>query len=63
MSDTNQLIKDVAVDIICVTTMWSLLNNPYMAFNYAKSDKLYITPTYLTIFGCSVTAFILSKYL
>jgi hypothetical protein len=34
MTDTSKLIKDVALDIMCVTTIWWLLNNPFMALNY-----------------------------
>ena len=66
MSDTNNLIKDVAIDIICVTTMWNLLNNPYMALNYYPKldNKLSdITPTCLMIFGVGVSAFVVKKYL
>ena len=59
------MIKDVAVDIIAITTIWALLNNPDMPLNYFKNNenKIYdINPTYKTIFGVGVSLYIISKY-
>ena len=66
MCDTNNLIKDVAIDIICLTTMWNLLHNPYMALNYySKLDNKFneITTTCLMVFGVGVSALVVKKYL
>ena len=65
MSDTNNLIKDVAVDLICVTTMWALLNNPYMALNYYPSlnnSLRDITPMCTMLLGFGISAFAIKKY-
>ena len=64
MCDTNNLIKDVAVDIICVITTWGLLNNTYMALNYySKFKKLRdIFPVCSIFFGVCVSTIILLKY-
>lgn len=34
MIDTNKLIRDVGIDIITITTMWALINSPYIATNH-----------------------------
>jgi len=60
MTDTNKLIKDVAVDIMCVTTIWGLVNNPYMAL----SSKFHnLTSNCITIFGVGVSLYVIKKYL
>jgi hypothetical protein len=64
MTDTINLIKNVAVDILAVTTIWALLNNPDIPLNNLKyNNKLYdFSPTYKTIFGVGVSLYIISKY-
>jgi len=59
MSDTNNLIKNAAIDIICVTTMWGLLNNPYIAVN----NKYNNAPIYMATLGSVVSIFVIAKYL
>ena len=67
---SDKLIKHVAVDIIAITSMWALLNNPYMANAY--TFKFYLnsyhchlnySPTYSTIFGLGLSTIVLLKYL
>ena len=54
MSDTNNLIKNVAIDNV------GLLNNPYIAVN----NKFYNhVPMCITIFGVGVSIFVAVKYL
>jgi hypothetical protein len=65
MSDITKLIKDCTYDIITITTIWALLNNPDIPLNYFKynDNKLYdIHPTYKTLFGIGVSFYVLSKY-
>jgi len=65
MSDTNNLIKHVAVDIICVITIWALLNNPYMAivvYPRLKNGLCDITPMCTMLLGFGVSAFAINKY-
>lgn len=59
MIATDKLIKDVAIDMICVTTIWGLLNNPYMPLNYKFHNQL---PMYITIFGTGISLFVMKKY-
>jgi hypothetical protein len=64
MIDTNRLIKDIAFDIISVTTVWSLLNSHNLNINIYFNKKIYhIQPTYSYVLGFSFTTFILCKYL
>jgi hypothetical protein len=68
MSDTNNLIKDVAFDIISVITVWNLLNNSssnnynvkayYNSYNFNFS----YSPIYSSIIGTGFSIFVLSKY-
>ena len=64
MCDTHELIKNIAVDIIFVTTTWSLVNNPYMALNYYSNFKHLrnIFPMCSIFFGVSVSTIIILKY-
>ncbi len=65
MSDTNHLIKEVALDIICVTTMWAILNNPYTALNYypkLNNGLRDITPMCTLLLGFGISAFVIKKY-
>ena len=59
MSDTDKLIKNIAIDIMCVTTIWGLLNNPYTAL----SNKFHTpVPMCITIFGTGISLFVMKKY-
>jgi hypothetical protein len=37
MIETNQLIKDIGIDIITISTAWALINSPYIATNHYLS--------------------------
>ena len=69
MTDTNKLIKDVAYDIIGITTMWALLNNPYLVHNntilklYYNNYYINYSSSYLTIFGIGASICLLRKYM
>jgi len=58
---TDTLIKNVAIDMIAITSMWALLNNPYMANAYHYNVNY--SPVYSTILGIGVSTFVLIKYL
>ena len=61
----RERVKGSTYDIISVTILWALLNNPDMPLNYFKynDNKIYdIHPTYKTILGISVSFYVLSKY-
>jgi hypothetical protein len=64
MTDTVNLIKNIAVDILAVTTIWALLNNVDIPLNNLKyNNKLYdFNPTSKTIFGVGISLYIISKY-
>jgi len=64
MSNIANLIKGSTCDIIALTTIWALLNNPDIPLNYFKyNNKLYdFNPTYKTIFGVGISLYIISKY-
>jgi len=47
----EQQIKNIAVDILCITTMWGLLNNPYGR------------DTIKTIIGGGISIYAIMKYL
>jgi hypothetical protein len=58
-TDTNTLIKNIATDIICITTIWGLLNNPYMALS---NKFLNTTPICITTLGIGISLFVIKKY-
>jgi len=67
---SDNLIKEVAFDVIAVTCIWSLLNNPYLANGYhykfcINSNHYYVncSPVYSIIFGLGVSTAVLVKYL
>jgi hypothetical protein len=37
MIDTNKLIRDIGIDIVTISTMWALINSPYIAKNHYLS--------------------------
>lgn len=59
MTNTDKLIKDIAIDIMCVTTIWGLLNNPYMALSSKFFNSV---PMCITIFGTGISLFVMKKY-
>lgn len=66
MTDITNLIKGSTYDIIAVTTMWALINNPYLPMNYYfkyNNIEFYdITPRYRTMIGLGLSFYVLSKY-
>jgi len=57
---SEKLIKNIAIDIICITTIWGLMNNPYVAL----SDRpCALIPMATTIIGGGVSLLAISKYL
>jgi hypothetical protein len=65
MTDITKLIKGSTYDIIAITTIWALLNNPDMPLNYFKynDNKHYVIhPTYKILIGIGVSFYVLSKY-
>jgi hypothetical protein len=47
MTETNNLMKNIVVDIIIITTIWGSLNNN----------------TYKYFFGLGITTYLLKKYI
>jgi len=65
-TDTNELIKHVAFDIICITTLWSAVNNPYFAVNHyiRLNNNLYtISPIYNIIASFGISFYVITKYI
>jgi hypothetical protein len=65
MTDIINLMKGITVDIIAITTIWGLLNNPEIPLNYFKNydNKIYhIDPTYKILVGVGFSMYIMSKY-
>jgi hypothetical protein len=58
---TDALIKNVAFDIIAITSMWALLYNPYMVNSYHYNVNY--LPVYSTMLGIGVSTLVLIKYL
>ena len=67
--DTNKLIKDVAYDIISITTLWGLVSAYHLSLGryrffaeskYFKFSTLFQETTILAAMGCS--AFVIAKY-
>ena len=68
MTETNNLIKNVAFDIISLTTIWALINSNNsssryrMYFNNYNLDINY-HPIYSTILGFGFSVHLLIKYI
>jgi hypothetical protein len=62
---TDALIKNVAFDIIAVTSMWALLNNPYMVNinSHHYNVKYLLVSVYSTMLGIGISTFVLIKYI
>ena len=67
---TDALIKNVAFDMIAITSMWALLYNPYMVNTYhykffinSYHCNVNYSPIYSTMLGIGVSTFVLIKYL
>jgi hypothetical protein len=56
---SEKLIKNIAIDLICITTVWGLLNNPYVAFS---NRPCALMPMATTIIGGGISIFAISKY-
>jgi len=69
MTDTNNLIKNVATDIMSLTIMWGLINNPCINYNYyidfnigTFNSRCNFNTSYLTLIGIGTSTYILMKY-
>jgi hypothetical protein len=56
---SDRLIRDIAVDVLCITTIWGLLNNPYVAMS---DNPLNNMPLFTTVFGAGISIFVITKY-
>ena len=63
MKDTNILIKNIAFDIISITTVWGLLNNQYATFNVRFNNKVYNISSIMPLIGFSFSTYLLIKYI
>lgn len=64
MSNIESLIKDAVIDIVALTTVWSLLNNRQVYFYATINDARYdLNPTYRMLIGIGVSTYVLLKYL
>ena len=60
MLNTNNLLKDIAFDVISIITIWGVLNNSILQVN----DKIYnISSVYKTVIGFGISTYILKKYM
>ena len=67
---SDNLIKEIAFDVIAVTCIWGLLNNPYLANAYhykfyINSNHYYViySPVYSMMLGIGVSTAVLVKHL
>jgi|UniRef100_A0A6C0AQT5 hypothetical protein len=68
MSDTDKLIKNVALDIISLVTLWGISNNintnNSCAYININTYKLYLySPGFTNYIALGTSCFILIKYL
>ena len=47
MTKTNNLIKNIVVDIIIITTIWGLLNNNTHKYFFGLGMSIYILKKYI----------------
>jgi hypothetical protein len=57
---SEKLIKNIAIDLICITTVWGLLNNPYVAI---RNSHCPFMPMATTIIGGGISIFAIRKYI
>jgi hypothetical protein len=57
---SEKLIKNIAIDLLCVTTIWGLLNNPYVAFSQRPCAFM---PMATTILGGGISILVISRYI
>lgn len=57
---SEKLIKNIAVDLLCIATIWGLINNPYVAF---RNGNCPFMPMATTIIGGGISIFAISKYI
>jgi hypothetical protein len=68
MSDTNKLIKDVAIDIISLVTLWGIsttinANNLSSYININTYKLCIISPGYTNYIALGTSCFMIIKYL
>jgi len=57
---SEKLIKNIAVDLLCIATIWGLINNPYVAFS---NRPCALMPMATTIIGGGISIFAIRKYI
>jgi hypothetical protein len=57
---SEKLIKNIAVDLLCIATIWGLINNPYVAFSNRPCGLM---PMATTIIGGGISIFAIRKYI
>lgn len=62
MKDINILIKDIACDIIFITTVWGAVNIPYINFSVYFNNKIYNISPILPFIGFSCSIYLIAKY-
>lgn len=68
MSDTNKLVKDAALDLICIVTLWGIstninANNLSSYININTYKLCIISPGYTNYIALGTSFFMLIKYL
>ena len=66
MTNNNKLIKDVAIDIIGIVSIWGLANTytNFSAYININNYKLYLcSPEYPTYIAIGTSVFVMLKYL
>ena len=68
MSDTNKLVKDAALDVICIVTLWGIsttvnANNLSSYININTYKLCIISPGYTNYIALGTSCFLLIKYL
>jgi len=62
MTDTDRLIKDAVIDIIAITTIWSIFNNPYIGCSHFFNNKINTISCQIVI-GFSISIYAIKKYM
>jgi hypothetical protein len=61
---SERFISNAVIDIVCVTTIWSLLNmNDIRYYALYNNERYDVSNLCKTIIGTGVSAFVISKYL
>jgi len=56
---SERLIKNIAIDLIGIMTIWGLLNNPYVALNGRPCGFM---PMATTIIGGGLSLLVIRRY-